>query len=328
MEAGKIPENVLKRAVFGRIGGSRPEVLVGAGVGEDCAALSFAADEIAVLSTDPITGTAKDIGKLAVQITANDLASSGAEPVGILVTVLLPVGSDEAVLAGIMKDVGDSCRQIGIVVIGGHTEVTEVVARPVLSVTGVGKVKKGHLIKTSGGAPGMDLIVTKQIALEGTSMIAKERETELMEHFPAAMIDSAKDFDQLLSVVPEGRIAARFGAAAMHDVTEGGIFGALWEMAEASGVGIDAELHAIPIRQETVEICEFYDLNPYQLISSGSMLIAAADGIGLCRALADAGIDAAIIGRMTDGNDRVLHNGSELRYLEPPHADEFHRILS
>lgn len=327
MEKGKVPENVLKRSVMKQITKRRSEVLIGSGVGEDCAALKLAEDEVFVLSTDPITGTAVDIGDLAVLITVNDLASSGAEPIGIMLTVLLPVKTREIALKKIMSQVSAACAKANVQIIGGHTEVTDVVNQPVISVTGVGKVKEGKLISTAGAAPGMDLVLTKWIGLEGTSIIAKEKEEELLTKLPVSIVERAKNFDELLSVLTEGRVAAEFGVAAMHDVTEGGIFGALWEVGEASGVGMEVDLRAIPIRQETVEVCEFFDINPYQLISSGSMLIATEDGKGLTAALEKAGVKATVIGKTTEGNDRVIIRDDEKRFLEPPAVDELYKAL-
>ena len=144
MEIGKVPETILKRAIFKQIHTKRDEVLVGAGVGEDCAVVQVAPDEVFVLSTDPITGTGKDMGRLAVQITANDLASAGAEPIGALLTVLLPPSADEALIRKLMQEVECACEELHIQVMGGHTEVTAVVNQPVISVTGVGKIKKGQ----------------------------------------------------------------------------------------------------------------------------------------------------------------------------------------
>ena len=138
---------------------------------------------------------------------------------------------------------------------------------------------------------------------------------------------TAQQFDQYLSVVQDAKIAQAFGVSAMHDITEGGVFGALWEMAEGSGVGLDADLKAIPIRQETVEVCEYFGLNPYQIMSSGSMMIAADDGHGLVMALEKAGIHAAVVGRATDGNDRVLRNGEDVRYLDRPQTDELYKVM-
>ena len=196
-----------------------------------------------------------------------------------------------------------------------------------ISVCGVGKVKDGCLISTGGAKPGMDILVTKWIGIEGTSIIAKEKEKDLLTRFSAPFIENAKKLDVYLSVLSEAAVAARSGVSAMHDITEGGIFGALWEMAEASGVGLEIDLKKIPVRQETIEICEFFGINPYELISSGSMLMAAADGNLLVNELKKAGIPATIIGKATAGNDRVLLNEDERRFLEPPKTDELYKVV-
>ncbi len=326
MEIGKIPENVLKRAVFGQIRTKRSEVLVGAGVGEDCAAIQLEPDEVFVLSTDPVTGTTRDTGRLAVQITANDLASAGAEPIGILLTVLLPPSADESLVRKLMQEVESACEELHIQAVGGHTEITAAVNQPLLSVTGVGKVKKGCLITTGGARVGDDVVASKWIGIEGTSIIAAEKETELLERFSVPFVEEAKGFGRYLSVVPEAGIAVKNGVSAMHDVTEGGIYGALWELAEASGVGLEIELKSIPLRQETVEICEYYHLNPYQLISSGCMLMTSSDGHYLVRELKKAGISAAVIGRCVEGKAKKIVNGEETAYLERPRTDELYKI--
>ncbi len=326
MKVGKVSETVLKRSIIKQIHTKRDEVLLGAGVGEDCAAIKLSPGEIFVISTDPITGTVKDVGMLAIQITANDLASSGAEPVGVMLTVLLPEEVEEADIREMMRQVEDACAHFHIQVMGGHTEVTRAVTQPVISVTGVGKVREDRLVSTAGAKPGQDILVTKWIGIEGTSIIAKEKEKELLEHFSAAFVDTAKGFDQYLSVLPDSRIAVEHGVSAMHDVTEGGIYGALWEVAEASGIGLEIDLKAIPIRQETVEICEYFELNPYYLISSGCMLMAADRGHDLVRKLEAAGIPAAVIGKATDGRARRIWNGGEESYLERPKTDELYKI--
>ena len=327
MKTGKIPESVLKRSVLRQLHNRRDEVLLGAGVGEDCAALALEADEVFVMSTDPITGTGKEMGSLAVITTANDLASSGAEPVGVMLTILLPEESEEALLKEIMRDAEATCEKFHMQILGGHTEVSAAVNRPVISVSGVGKVKKDAMIKTGGARPGMDIVVSKWIGIEGTVILAKERERDLLGRYATTFIDRSKDLDAYISVLSEAAVAARSGVSAMHDITEGGIFGALWEMAEASGVGLEIDLKKIPVRQETIEICEFFGLNPYELISGGSMLMAAEDGNQLVHELEKAGIPAAVIGKAMAGNDRVLRNEEERRFLEPPKPDELYRVI-
>lgn len=327
MKIGKIPESVLKRSVFKQIHTTRQEVLLGAGVGEDCAAVKLEEDEMFVISTDPITGTSTDIGNLAVHITLNDLASAGAEPVGVMLTILLPEQAKEPELKKMMGQIEEVCAAANVQIMGGHTEVTRAVNQPLINVCGVGKAKTGKLVSTAGAKAGDDIVITKWIGLEGTSIIAKEKETELLSRYPVQMVETAKKFDQYLSVLPEAAIAVKSGVSAMHDVTEGGIFGALWEMAEASGVGLEIDLKKIPVKQETIEVCEFFGINPYELISSGSMLMAAGDGNMLVRELKKQKIAAAVVGKAAEGNDRVLINEEERRFLEPPKTDELYKVL-
>ena len=327
MEVGKVPESVLKRSVFKQIRTKREEVLIHPGVGEDCAALKLADDEVFVMSTDPITGTDKNTGELAVQITANDLASAGAEPVALLLTVLLPVTADEPMIRRLMQEVETACEKLHIQVVGGHTEVTRAVTQPVVTVTGVGKAKDGRVISTGGAKPGQDIVVTKWVGLEGTAIIARSQEKALKSRYSQDFIDQAKDCIRYLSVVDDARIAMQVGVSAMHDVTEGGIFGAFWEMAQASGVGLTVDLKKVPLRQETVEICEFFDLNPYQLISSGSMLMACDRGYDVVEALRKEGIRASVVGKFTDSHDKIIHyDENETRYLEPPKPDELYKV--
>ena len=326
MKTGKIPENVLKRSVLKKLTVKRPEVLVHSGIGEDCSVLQAGNDAI-VLSTDPITGTAKDIGKLAFHVTANDIASSGAELIGILLTIIFPPDSSEEELKEIMSDVSELAEAHQVEILGGHTEVSAAVKQTLVSVTGVGRIAEERLVTTGGLKAGHDIVVTKWIGLEGTSILAKEKEVELAERLPLDMVGTAKSFDRYLSVVPDSRVAMEVGVSAMHDVTEGGIFGALWEMASASGVGLEIDLKRIPVRQETIEVCEVFDINPYMLISSGAMLIGTPHGSCLIEKLKRAGIHGAVVGCATAGKDRVVLNGEERRFLEPPKTDELFRVL-
>lgn len=326
MRTGKLPENVLKRSVFRQMHVKRDDVLLANGVGIDCAALRLEPEEAAVLSSDPVIWEDDCDGKRAVFSVCNDLACAGARPAGLLLTALLPGNVEEQQIRVMVKAIADACEPLGLQILGGHTEVTSAVNRPVISVTGVGKVRMDRMISPGGAKPGDDILVTKWIALEGTFRIAKRKEEELAVRYPRHMIREAEEFDRYLSVLPEAELAAEAGVHAMHDISEGGVLGALWELAECSGVGLEIELKKIPLRQETVEICDFYGLNPYQMVSGGSMLMAAEDGNGLVHRLAQAGIPAVIVGKATAGNDRVILNGEERRFLELPQTDEIHKI--
>ena len=327
MKIGKLPEPVLIRSVLKQVKHRREEVLVGPAVGQDCAVVQVEPDEVLVMSTDPITGTVKDLGSHSIHITANDLAASGAEPIGVMLTVMLPDTVEEPEVKKMMQEAESACKMLNMEVLGGHTEITNVVRQPLISVTGIGKIKKSKMITTLQVQPEQDIGVTKWIGLEATTILAKEREEELRKRFPAGIVDTAIGFDQYLSVVPESRIAMEHGVTAMHDITEGGVFGALWEMASGAGVGLEVDLKKIPIRQETVEICQYFDVNPYQIMSSGSMMIAADDGYELVRKLEKAGIHASVVGRTNAGNDRILRNGEDIRYLDKPQPDELYKVL-
>lgn len=326
MEIGKVSETVLKRSILKQIKHRRNEVLVGPGVGEDCSVLELDKDEVFVISTDPITGTKENIGTLAVHITANDISSNGAEIVGIMLTILLPEGTKETELREIIQEIEKVCSKLNIEIMGGHTEITAAVNQPVITVTGIGKMPKEALIKTAGVIPGQEIVMTKWAGLEGTAIIAKEKEQELLSKYNKDFIENAKHFIDFISVVEEAKIARNMRVTSMHDVTEGGLFGALWEMGEASKVGLEVDLKKITLKQETVEICEFYDLNPYQLISSGVMLMVTDKANALVNELNKNGIVASVIGRITEGNDRIIINGEEKRYLEPPKSDELYKV--
>lgn len=326
MKLGKISESVLKRSVLKQIKHRRDEVLVRPAVGEDCSVLAVADDEVLVLSTDPITGTEQDIGTLAIHITANDIASNGAEVIGVMLSILLPETMDEIHLKQIMKDIEAVCEKLNIEVLGGHTEVTKAVNQAIITVTGVGKMKRSELIKTAGAKAGQEIVMTKWAGLEGTAIIAASKETELLSKYSKSFIEGAKKFIDYISVIPDSMIAKNVGVSSMHDVTEGGIFGALWELGAASNVGLEVDLKKILLKQETVEICEFYDLNPYMLISSGCMLIVTDKANQLVDSYRQNGIAAAVIGRITDSNERIVFNEDERRYLEPPKSDELYKI--
>ena len=191
---------MLVRSVLKQAKHRRDEVLVGPAVGQDCAVMELGPDEVFVMSSDPITGTVKDIGSHGIHVTANDLAASGAEPVGVILTVLLPENIEEEQIRKMMQDAERTCKELNIEIMGGHTEITNVVRQPLLTVTGVGKTKKKDLLTTMQVHPGQDIVVTKWIGLEGTSILAKEKEEELLQRFNQDLVHTAQQFDQ--SVCP------------------------------------------------------------------------------------------------------------------------------
>jgi hydrogenase maturation factor len=326
MEIGKLPNDILEKLVFSKIQKNRKEVIIRPKTGMDCAAIDFG-NYTCVLSSDPITGTAKEIGRLAVHICCNDIASCGVEPLGIMATILCPTGSTEDELGHIMDQLTDAAASINVDLLGGHTEITTAVSRFVISCTAVGRCLKDKLVVTSGAKPGDDLVITKHAGLEGASIIAHEKEHELIGIIGKQAVDEAKSYMTSISVVKDGLEAAKFGVNAMHDITEGGILGAVWEICEASGNGAEVFLENIPVKSVTRDICMHYNINPYKLISSGCMLISTSDGEGLVRHLEKAGISAALVGKLNESDDKIIISASGREMISPPAADELYQVL-
>lgn len=326
MKAGKLKESVLKRSILKQLHKRNDNTLIGPAIGGDFGAVSVTDELGVVMSSEPVTLTKEAIGSTAIQAACNDVACSGAIPTAVSVTMLLPTAFNEEELRDLMKDMNHACESCGVDIISGHTEVSRAVKEPLVVVTAIGVVEKSTMLHSSKVLPGMDIVATKWIGLEGTAILAKERETELRSRYAQPFIDKAKTFSQMMSIIPEAAVATQSGAGAMHDVSEGGVFGALWELAESAGVGLEIDLKKIPIRQETVEICEYFDINPYKLLSGGSLLIATEDGNGLVMELEKANIPAVVIGKATDNNDRVLLNEDERRFLETTQTDELYSI--
>ena len=322
MKVGKISEVALKRAVLKQLNNRREEVLFGGNVGEDCAAMKLGKGEVCVFSSNPVTGTGKIQGQLAIYSAVNNLVTSGAEAVGVMITALLPENFKESRLTELSEEIEKGCQTLHIQVMGGHTEVTTAVNEPVFSVTAVGKVKENELRRAKDAKADQDIVMSKWIGMEGSVAIVAAKEKELLERFPKAMIDQIKKMLPNCCVNVEAALAVKSGVSAMHDVSSGGIYGALYELSEAAGVGLEIDLRAIPIKQETVEICEYLGLNPYYLKSGGSMLMVCDHGQELVRLLEKEGIFAAVIGRTTSDNAKAVINEGEVSYLERPKADE------
>ena len=326
MKVGKISEVALSRAVFKQLKNRRDEVLFGGSIGEDCAAMKLGKGEVCVISSNPVTGAGKIQGALAVYSAVNNLVTSGAEAIGVMMTVLLPEDFKESRLVELNEQIEEVCQQLQIQVMGGHTEVTVAVNEPVFSVTAIGKVKESELLHAKNAKADQDIVMSKWIGMEGSVSIVAAKEKELLERFPKAMIDQIKKMLPGCCVNVEAALAVKSGVSAMHDISSGGIYGALYELSEAAGVGLEIDLRAIPIKQETVEICEYLGLNPYYLKSGGSMLMVCDHGQELVRLLEKEGISAAVIGSTTSENAKAVVNEGEVSYLERPKADELLKV--
>lgn len=311
MEIGKIPIDKLKEIVLNKIGFRRDDVLVHAGIGEDSAVVDLAND-LLVVSSDPITGAEQNAGKLAVYVACNDLAAMGASPVGIQIVLLLPAQVTETFIVSLMQEIDQTACSINVEILGGHTEILSHVTKPIIVVTAIGRVSREQLVCSANACAGDDLVLTKGLGIEGTYILAGDyRELLLDKGVEPGIIATAREYDRKLSVVEEGLLAAKLGANAMHDVTEGGLYGALTELAIASGKGFELFNDDLPISLETEVICAALELDPAGLISSGSMLIAIPESRDLINRLGEAGIPAARIGRVIEQGRFVLTNGQK-----------------
>ena len=330
MKTGKISESILKRSVLRQIQTHRDEVLKGAGVGEDCGCLSWKPElkekqRILAFSTETVALPVKEASYLAVMAAANNLAASGACPVAVSLALTLPAQAEESLLKELMRHAQTCCKELDIQIAGGHTEVSNGVGTPVVTATVLGNgIPEGAY----GSRPeNLEIVVSKWAGMEGTFLIAGEREEELLKRYPSELILKAREQGKFLSVAPEAARAIKSGVYAMHDVRCGGIFGALWEISQKLGTGLCADIKKIPIKQETIEVCEFYNLNPYEILSGGMLLMVTREGGKLVRTLAEKGIPAAVIGNMNDSNDKIVVNRDDVRYLGPPLSYEIHKLF-
>jgi hydrogenase maturation factor len=325
MKTGKLNPAALRRLVLGQLGVRRDDVAVHAQLGEDAAAVTFG-DEVCVLSSDPITGAGAGAGWYGVHVACNDIAAMGARPVGVLVTLLFPESAEEEDVRRTMEDVHRAAVELGIEVLGGHTEVAPGLQSPIVSTTAVGRARRDRLVTSSGARPGDALVLTKAAALEGTAILAADLAHALRGRLDPETIARAQALTRRLSVVPEGVLAPDLGATALHDPTEGGVLGALWELAEASGTGYEVSAEAVPILDETRQVCAIFGADPLRLISSGALLIACPDPERMVAGLGERGIEATRIGQITE-RDRVLLSGGQRQAVGPVERDELWRIL-
>lgn len=329
MKNSKISESILKRSVLKQLHTNHEKVIMKSAVGEDAAVIDVSDDKNLVTATSVMIFEIDDAwtrASLAVNRAVNNIVASGGNPVGIEVAVLIPTTDNEARLRELIKEIDRAAYKLDITVVGGHTQVTRAVKNIVLTVTAFGTAED-NLTFSKKMKPGMDIIMTGFAGSFGVGILAQEKEEELLSRFSKNFIDNAKKFKEELIIAKDTRAAMVTGEIAVHDISEGGVFAALWDMAEAANTGLDIDLKKIPIKQETIEICEFFDLNPYKLLSDGCAIIASRDGNAVVREIEKAGGTASIIGVATDSNDRVLIQGDERRFLETAQTDEIYKVL-
>jgi hydrogenase maturation factor len=332
LPVGKLPGDLLARLVA-TYGSHDPALLVGPGRGHDAAAVAFGGAVLAAKS-DPITFATDRAARYLVEVNANDLACLGATPRWMLVTALLPEGSTTvADVEGQFRDLHDACVARGISLIGGHTEITAGLSRPILVGTLLGEVARERVLRPGGARPGDKLLLTKGLAIEGTALLARELGDRLRSALGDELVARAADllFAPGISVVPDAAaLLAAGGVTALHDPTEGGLAVAVRELADAAGHGATVFREKIPVLPETVAIADRLGLDPLGLLASGALLAAVAPDRAHAAIAAGqaADIPVALIGEIASAERGfVLVERGVPRPLPEFASDEVARVL-
>lgn len=322
MKPGKVSEAVYKRSILKNIKVNVQKVYQGPGIGVDACVHRPLGGVCPVTCASTVTMLKKKIGKIALYRAINCLAAMGAVGKSIWVNFLFPDWFMESHLKEIMEELEDTAIILEIEIAGVYMESVEGIVAPILTISAYGEVMQKDWVTPKRIQAGMDLVMTKDAGTEGAVIVALEREEELLKRFTPSFVDQVQSLFSEISATEEAAVAVLHGVKAMHSIGEGGIFGALWEVAEAANLGLKVDLKKIPIRQETIEVCELFHINPYQITSTGSMLMVVEDGPYLTEELNRKGFCAAVIGCTTSGKERLLLQDEEKRFLEPPKMNE------
>jgi hydrogenase expression/formation protein HypE len=335
LPAGKLPSSLLA-ALLADLPTSDPQLLLGPSVGEDAAVIDFApdGDTLLVAKSDPITFATDEIGYYAVNVCANDLAVTGARPRFYLPTLLLPVGSADAELARrIFAQIGAACRELGVVVAGGHSEITASVTQPVIAGTMLGEVARTRFVATQGCRPDDLILLAGLVPVEGVSIIAREMRTVLLQRgWDAVEVDAAAAFLYTPGISVLAAAQAALDAApvsAMHDPTEGGVATGLLELALAAGVGLEVDLDAIPVPKLARRLCVEFGLDPLGVIASGALLVTCAPTHAdvVLAAWQSLGLPGVVVGRiLEDAAVRVARRKGEVVPFPIFAADEIGKL--
>ncbi len=315
---GKVDGSILSKRVFPYLGSVQSEIVVGPNVGIDAAVIDISKlPGKMVVSQDPITGAGKNAGFHVVNVCANDVASMGAKPMFFLSTIIMPIGTTEEELEKISKDIERAAKEIGISIVGGHTEISSKVTDLILSGTMIGFADR--YVSTSGAREGDDILLTKGAGIEGTAILAESKHDHLSKSLDQVILESAMGLINQISVVKEALIASSLGAVALHDPTEGGVLGGLHEIADASNKGFEFYSERVNLYPETKSICDALKINPFALISSGALMIISPKERTeqIIAALEKENIKSTVIGKIT----------KEARSHERIYQDELWRIL-
>jgi len=327
LKAGKVSEAVLKRSVIKPVNQHLKQYAIAkAGVGNDAGLFAVPAETGTLAQASAVVvGSAAGMAELAVFRACNSLAAAGGSPIALAAQLVLPESMEESGLKQWMQEIITACDRAGVALGNGHTQISTSVKEVVLSVTVTGTAP--DIMPLNETVAGSELLMIGTAGLAGTLLLADGYRENLHERYTYSFIDKIFAHREEVLTADAAKKLRELGIIHMHDVAEGGVFGAVWEFAERLSCGVEIDLKKIPILQETVEISEYFDINPYQLRGDGALLCLAQDGAVIIEELKKSGIPATVIGRMTDGNDRILINEDETRHLEPNRVEEYERAV-
>lgn len=326
MKIGKVSQTILKRSMIKPLQFQREENLFPVTAEEMCYGIRASAQEQVLLTDVALSGNEKDLGVFALAHVANHLATRGAQTIGVAVRILLPPYAYESRLKAMMEHIEQAAAGQRMQVLSAKAEVSPAVSQAFVMMQGVGLVKKEELLNSSQAKVKQDIVLLGRIGLEGTLRILNEKEEELSGRFVPSFLNQIRQKQDTLFVGEALQRAKSFDISAMHQITNGGILAGLWELGEAAGIGMEVAMKQMTICQETVELCEYYHLNPYQLTSAGCVLIVTARGEELTECLLQQGYAASLLGRTTVDKARVILGGEEKRFLDRPAPDELNKI--
>lgn len=331
LPTGKLRPDILKK-VIEKAPVFDSNLILGPGIGLDCGIVDTGSHYL-VMKTDPITFATEDIGWYAVQIAANDIATTGAVPKWMMVTALFPEGkTTEALVQQITDQLFEAASAMKISLTNAHTEITVGLDRPVLMCSLIGEVQKDKLITPIGAKPGNDLLITKGIPIEGTALLAKEFPEQLQDILTEDELKEAQAYTFVpgIGISKDAGIAVNAGqVTGMHDPTEGGLASALWEFSDACGYRLEVELDAVPISDLSKKVCAAFNLNPFNTIASGSLLLSVEqrDTKAIIHALEMAGIPCSRIGSVQHQKEKAVWNINEKCLLQWPEQDDITKVF-
>lgn len=325
MKLGRFAENVWNRSVLKLLHSKHEDVYYGAAWGRDCAIFSCKKSSAAITATATCTGFHKQEPLIAMYRVMNQITAQGGVPFGILTVLTMPEKAREIRVKEVVGELNRICEKYHIENMGVNGQASKTVTDMVLTITAYGYIECEHTEKQHPIEE--DVVATKWIALSGSNLLAKIKKETLLARYPEYLIEEALSYESLFPIADEAATAIKSGVSRTYSVGESGIFGALWDMAEYAGVGLDIDLKKIPVKQATIEICNELDINPYECMSDGCMLCMTKQGNQLVSMLEKKGIHAVVIGRTTAANDRVIRNGEECRFLEPAREDAVFKCL-